>query len=422
MTTSIGTTPTQPVRLAVLAASPIYYQAPLYRRLASDPRLDFTAIFASSASQRPHDAGYGMPIAWDVPQLEGFRTVFLSRSDANPIGGSLLDLIDPDVVHLLRRERFELLWIHGYNFITHLLAAITQLAIGGHLAIREEQTILHPRPSFKEVLKRPVLSALIGRASALLYIGTANRCWFEHYGGRPERLFFTPYSVDNDRLRRERRVLAEHRDQLRTSFGIKEAGPVILTVSRLISKKQPEVLVEAFAQVRREMSCTLVIVGSGELESDLRRVVTSRRIPDVIFTGFLNQSHIAKAYVAADVFALVSREHETWGLVVNEAMNFGLPVIVSDKVGSGYDLVIEGANGFIVPAHSVRDLTDRLRLLVADEELRRRFGANSLSRIASWNYDVAAEGIVRAVAATVGSARWNAAGMSTDAQVDAVQR
>ena len=77
------------------------------------------------------------------------------------------------------------------------------------------------------------------------------------------------------------------------------------------------------------------------------------KIPDVALAGFLNQSELPRAFACADAFVLFSRYGETWGVVVNEAMNFGLPVLVSDKVGSGTDLVQESRNGYVVPAEDV---------------------------------------------------------------------
>jgi glycosyltransferase involved in cell wall biosynthesis len=98
--------------------------------------------------------------------------------------------------------------------------------------------------------------------------------------------------------------------------------------------------------------------------------------------------------------------HETFGVAVNEAMNFGLPVVVSDRVGAGRDLVREGENGFVTAADDLEDLTNRLGDLVDDEGLRDRFGRESLSIISKWDYEAAHRGVVAAIAEAVGSERW----------------
>ena len=88
----------RPIRLAVLAASPMYYHAPLYRALARHPAIELTVIFASSEGLRPHDAGYARPIVWDVTRRADTGTCFFGRADVNSIGGGFFSLRDWDVV------------------------------------------------------------------------------------------------------------------------------------------------------------------------------------------------------------------------------------------------------------------------------------------------------------------------------------
>lgn len=395
-----------PVRLGLLAASPVYYNLPLFRALEADPRVDFDVTFASSGGVRPFDDGYGHSFAWDVNALEGYRSKFLKRAETNPIAGPFFSLHDWDIIADIRRERYEVLWVFGYNFLTHIMAVAAQRAHGGHVLFREEQTTLHPRSLPKTVVKEVALRKLFAQGSAL-YIGSENRRWFEHYGVPDDRLFFTPYAVDNERLQTEAARLSGHRSELKREFGISDsAGPVVLTVGRLIPKKQPFFLLEAYRRVRSQMPAALLIVGSGELEEAMRVKVEEEEIPDVVFAGFLNQSEVTRAYACADVFALLSRENETFGLATNEAMNFRLPVLVSTKVGCAPDLVSHGLNGFIAPAHDCESAAGLLRRLVADQDLRARMGAESLKRVETWTGDRAAGGVLAATADVVGPERW----------------
>ena len=401
---SIGRPSSGPTRarLVLLTASPVYYQVPLYRRLASNPFLDFTVVFASSAGVRPHDGGYGRPITWDVDLLSGYDYVFLRRADTTPIEVRPLQLDILDVIPTIARLRPEVLWLFGYNSLMHFSAAMLQHLRRRPLLFREEQTLLHPRPRWKSAVKHPLLRILFHNAAGL-YIGSNNRDWFLHHGMAKSRMFFVPYCVDNERLQREASALARERDALRHSFGIAaDDGPVILSVSRLIPKKQPEFLLEAFRRVREQQRCTLLLVGSGPLQEQLERRVHDDGIPNVVFGGFVNQTEVAKAYAVADIFALASRLHETWGVVVNEAMNFALPVVVSDRVGSARDLVRDGVNGYVADATDVSTWVDRLSRLVRDAGLRARMGSASLERISDWCYDEAERGVVAAVAAMTG--------------------
>jgi glycosyltransferase involved in cell wall biosynthesis len=180
---------------------------------------------------------------------------------------------------------------------------------------------------------------------------------------------------------------------------------VILTVSRLSATKQPLFLLEAFRRASEKARCVLLIVGSGPMEQELRQRVQLAGIPDVVFAGFLNRTEIARAYAAADMFALLSRERETFGVVVCEAMNFALPVIVSDRVGCASDLVSSNYNGFVVSSRDATEAAAAIEQLVRDVELRSRMGAASQRRISERDVERTAAGVIAAAMDAVGTAR-----------------
>lgn len=385
---------TRPVRVALLAASPVHYRAPLYRLVAADPRVELTAIFAS----REGIDEFGLD------PLSGYPSMFLRRAARTTADGSFLALRDLDIVPVLARGNFDVLWTHGYYSLTHALASAWQRLRRRPLLVREVQTLLHERPRAKEALRATALRALL-HGSYGLYVGSQSRAWFHRYGVPDERLFFVPNSVDNERWRAEAERLGPRREQLRRELGIRaDSGPVILSVGRLVPKKQPQHLLEAFRRVRAERPCTLLLAGDGPLAPLLHEIVARDQIPDVVFAGFLDQREIGRAYAAADVFALVSREHETWGLVVNEALNFGLPVLVSDKVGCAGDLV-RPENGFVVPADDPVGLARTLAELVDSPDLRQRLGSAARGIVDGWRYEVAAAGVLAAVDTAVGATR-----------------
>jgi glycosyltransferase involved in cell wall biosynthesis len=211
-----------------------------------------------------------------------------------------------------------------------------------------------------------------------------------------KRVFPARYCVDNDWFQARAAELAPSRTALRAGFGITDDAPVLLFCGKLIDKKRPLALLEAFAEVRAERPCWLLMVGEGALRPAAEELVRRRRIPGVRMVGFRNQSEIPAAYTAADVFVLPSGLHETWGLVVNEAMNFSLPLIVSDKVGCGQDLVRPGWNGLTVSHRGTSELAEAMKLLVGDPELRRRFGSRSRQLVDRYSIEACADGIVTA--------------------------
>jgi len=376
------------------------YQSHLYRLIAANPIVDLSVIFGSSVGIRAYsDIGFGRHVVqWDADLLAGYQHTFLRKADQNNVGG-FFDLADWDVLTHITRDRYDVLWVHSYTYLTLLLGIAAAKLRGIPVMIREEQTLLHRRPWWKAAVRSLTLRALFLGATGLA-IGSNNRAFFKHYGVPEGRIYLVPYTTDNDEWQREARRLTPTRASIRASFGIRAESPVILFSGKLQSKKQPGMLLEAFRRVRERYLCTLLLVGTGELEHKLRGTVDSQSIPDVIFAGFLNRSEISRAYVAADLLVLPSRINETWGMVVNEAMNFGLPVIVSDKVGCAPDLVENGDNGYVFEHRAVDDLARDLAELVSDSDLRERLGSRSLDRITRWSPQVAADGLVAAAIAS----------------------
>ncbi len=381
------------LRLAHLVSHPIPYQAPLYRELASRPEVDLTVYFYSDASLRGyHDREYGLEIQWDTPLLDGYRSRFPpSATRKGPYGA-------PPNCDLLREvfaERYDAIWIHGYAYANAWLAAAAAALRHSRVLIRDDQTLLHGRPWWKAALKEVALRALFSRAYGL-YVGKQNRRYFRHYGLADERLFPASHCVDNDFFQRRADELQPQRSELRARFGVQADVPLIVSVAKLIPKKAPLVLIEAFERLRARRPCALLMVGEGSLRPVAEELVERRAIADVHFSGFLNQSEVSAAYAAADVFCLPSVVHETWGLAVNEALNFGLPVVVSDKVGCAADLVRPGWNGFVVPAGEPQPLAEALETLVADEGLRCSFGRRGRELVSEYSIESCADGIIAA--------------------------
>jgi glycosyltransferase involved in cell wall biosynthesis len=383
------------VRVAHLVSHPVQYFAPLYAELASRPELDLVVFFFSDLTAREyHDPGFGRNLSWDRPLLEGYKWKTYSRVRPR-IRESVKSVPNWSLVKEVTSGSYDVVWVHGYANPTSLAALIASAAKRIPYLVRDEQTLIHRRRLHRRLLRaallRPVFSAGAG-----LYIGKANKQFFLHYGMKEKRLFSAPYSVDNAYFSQRALQLASDRESIRSRFGIADEAPVILFSGKFIDKKQPLLLIEAFKAVRDRHNCWLLLVGDGPLRRSIEAYASENGVPSVLLPGFLNQTELPAAYVAADIFVLPSNLNETWGLVVNEAMNFSLPIIVSDKVGCGADLVKPGRNGFVFPSGDARLLIEAIETLVKDDELRRAFGHQSRAIIESYAITDTADGIVNA--------------------------
>jgi glycosyltransferase involved in cell wall biosynthesis len=159
------------------------------------------------------------------------------------------------------------------------------------------------------------------------------------------------------------------------------AGNVrFLYCGQLIPRKGVDLLMRAFCEVAEQHhNVTLTLVGDGPLQSELAAAVPEPLRPQVRFTGFQPVDALPKFFADADVFVIPSR-HDGWGVVVNQAVAAGLPVIASDAVGAAADLVAEGKNGYIVPAGETAPLAAAMRLIVSQPDQIDAFSEQSRRR------------------------------------------
>lgn len=398
-----------PYRLAILGSHPIQYFAPLYRRLAREPDIDLTVYYCSRQGLEAYaDEGFGgQRVQWDIPLLEGYRHRFLPNRSRAPRLGGFWSLFNPAIIGELRRNRYDALWVHGHNYSTYVMAYLAARLFGIPIFTRGETHLLLQRPRLKRLLRRPLLGLLYAQASACLAIGSRNAGFYRHHGVPDRKIFTVPYTVDNERFIELADANRPRRREIRSSLGIDPDLPVVLFASKFTRRKHPMDLLEAKARLQEAgQRCSLVYVGAGEEEARLRRFVTERKLPDVHFLGFRNQSELPEIYAMSDVFVLPS-ENEPWGLIINEVMCAGVAIVASDEIGAVADLVRPGENGELFKARDVEALAGILGRLVENPALMADMGRRSREIIEHWSYERCVEG-VRAALASTGPARGGA--------------
>jgi len=171
--------------------------------------------------------------------------------------------------------------------------------------------------------------------------------------------------------------------EIRKEIGIPEDKQVILYSGRLSPEKSPFHILEAYRLID-STNKALVFVGDGNLREEMEEYVAANNMESVYFCGFQSRKEITKYYVMADVLVLSSKR-ETWGMVINEALCFGLPVVVSDQVGAGKDLVREGYNGFLFRHGDLEGIANALNQIFAlTEDEMKKFSERSLEIITEW--------------------------------------
>jgi glycosyltransferase involved in cell wall biosynthesis len=395
----------RPIRLAYFVSHPIQYQAPLLRRIADEPDIDLTAFFSSDVSVRGYvDSGFRVRVEWDVPLLEGYKYEFLPRIRETDHPGFTRPL-NWGILSRLRKGRFDAVWVFGYDRLSSLNAILAARLLGLPVILQGESNLgSRKRSKLVRAVKRVIAPLLKNSISCVVPIGKLNEKYWRHYLGEDFSMFPMPYSVDNEFFSRRSLEAEPHRQDLCRELDLETDRPVILFASKLQTRKRCIDLVEAYIRLCPgpgiDPHAYLLIVGDGEERQNLEARVRNSGLSSIRFLGFRNQTELPSIYNLCDVFVLPS-VHETWGLIVNEVMNAGRAVIVTDRVGCQPDLVHDGFNGFVVPVSDVEVLAERLRRLIADPELRKSMGANSRRLIHRYSYDRDIAGLRQALTYSV---------------------
>lgn len=379
-------------RIIFLLSHPIQYFSPFFQLMAKDEQIDLMVLYCSDENVKGHiDKGFGVDVKWDIPLLDGYNYRFLKNNSLKPsLFNGFWGLLNFEIFNVLRKERGSFLVIHGWNYATNFLAIIASKLYGLKLCLRGEnplnqellksKSILFLRKIFFKYIFFPLFNYFF-------YIGNQNKQLYKYYGVDENKLIFTPYAVDNERFKSEYEKNFEKKTEIRSELSLPIDKIIVLTSGKYIIKKRPMDLLKAFKLLNNN-EIALVFLGEGELRKEMEEYIINNKLNNVFLTGFKNQSEVGKYFAAADIFVLPSGVGETWGLVLNEAMNFALPVIVSDVPGSAYDLVIDNENGYKFICGNIEDLALKIKLLISKKEIIRVFGNMSKDLIKNYSFDI----------------------------------
>ena len=349
------------------------------------------------------DKGFGVAVKWDVPLLDGYQYEFLPALRDNATQ-SVTSPISRGILKRLRgsdgRPAYDLLWVHGYSTVNTMHGMLAAKSLGIPVLLRAESWLRdRSRTGVKLRAKGAFFAGLEQMVDGVLSIGTLNREYWQHYFGDRVPLFDMPYAVDNEFFQKKSRDAAAGRGELMAELKLEAGRKVILFASKLQHRKHCDHLLDAYKQLLAKVDCGpapyLVIVGDGEAREDLEKAAVG--LEGVRFCGFRNQSELPRFFDLASVFVLPSR-HEPWGLIVNEVMNAGRTVIVSDDVGCHPDLITNGVEGFVYPVGDVGALMEALWKVVDTPGLAEQMGQNALARISAWGFEQDVAGLRQAVA------------------------
>jgi glycosyltransferase involved in cell wall biosynthesis len=393
----------RPLRLLIVVTHFVQYVSPLYRRMAMDQRIELLVAYCSThGAEVGMDPEFGVALAWDTPVTDGFSYVVVPNRSPWPGLGRFWGCFNPGMWRLLRDGKFDAVYVTGYYVASQWIALLAAKRFGVPIILSTDAHSLVSRrvqSPLAQAVKRRIVRRIFRMADVVMAMSSGGIEYLKSLLGDSdgaERIRLSRYVVDNDWWTDQ--AARADRAAVRALWDVPAEASVVLFCAKLQEWKRPNDVLQAFAAAAVPDSY-LVFAGSGplgpRLEADAKQIGITDRVR---FLGFVNQSALPGAYVACDLLVLPSG-HEPFGLVVNEAMICGRPVVVSDSVGAARDLVREGETGFIFPTGNVEALAAILRQVLPDSKRLARMGSAARSRMETWSPREYVEDIVAAVEA-----------------------
>ncbi|MCX5701463.1 MAG: glycosyltransferase family 4 protein [Candidatus Omnitrophica bacterium] len=272
--------------------------------------------------------------------------------------------------------------VSGYHYLVTIEALLYARINEIPITLWSESHLLSGfiKNSLADLYKKNIIS----RFDSYITCGTAAKRQNIYYGAKPEKIVMGSNSVDLEWFMKKHKEIQDNEiSQMKRKYPSKN----ILYVGAFIKRKGVISLIAAFEKLDMA-NVGLILVGEGKEKDKYLKYIKEYNIKNVFFEGFVQKEDIVKYYKLADVFVLPSF-NETWGLVVNEAMACGLPVLSSKYAGVTEDLVKEGVNGYSFSPNKIDELVEKLKFILSNNELREKMGAKSLEIIKDktvWNY------------------------------------
>ena len=281
---------------------------------------------------------------WSSAEMKTFKPVFL-----NGVRVGADKFLSFGVLTLLR-EKWDFVITGMYSTPTIMLAIEYMRIKKIPFIFNADGGFVRDENKFSYLFKKHFISA----ASAWLSTGKATTDYLVHYGAARENCYVYPFtSVSKSEIKNV--VIKEEKLRLKEKNGIKEKECVV-SVGQFIKRKGFDVLIKAV----KELPDVGVYIIGGEPTNEFIGLKTAYALENLHFVGFKTKDELSEYYSVADLFVLPTRE-DIWGLVVNEAMSYGLPVITTNRCISGLEMVVDGKTGYIVESENVEQLSEAIK-------------------------------------------------------------
>jgi glycosyltransferase involved in cell wall biosynthesis len=334
-----------------------------FNNLAATTNLDFIVYFLSEPAKnrkwKKNDFSYN----FTFKQLTGYK-IYVPGNDHSYFH------FNTDVISHLKKDKPTIVLSFGWNYLATWTAFLYCKSNGISFGLISESTAFEP--SLQRVITRPLVSTLVKHSDYLFAISTRAKKYFLQLGAQKQKIktiFSTSYQPAQVPLHSEIR-------QTKQQLGITNRDFVVLYVGQMIQRKGIDTLLKVAKELQNNKRIHFVLVGYGDLTSTILAQKKLHQLNNLHLVSYTDPKQIWRYYFSADNFILASYE-ETWGLVVNEAMEAGLPLLLSDRVGSSEDLLQHTKNGYRFSAGDSATVTSYINDLATNPKLVKQMGKMS---------------------------------------------
>lgn len=312
---------------------------------------------------------------WLHEKTNNFNSVFLKGKKIGPDSAVCFN-----VLKYLDRTKYDIVIVGGYSTPTGMIAI-------SYMRFWRIPFILNADGGFinknENIIKKYIKKSFITSATYWFSSGNKTTEYLKYYGAKQKCILKYPLTsvLEKDILKKP--INAYEKMLLRQSLNITEEK-IILAVGQFVYRKGFDVLIKSCGKIPKDYG--VYIVGGAPTQEYLKLKNNLLLGDNVHFVGFQSKDELKEYYLASDIFVLPTRE-DVWGLVINEAMAYGLPVITTDKCIAGLELVQDCKNGFIVPTEDHVELVEKINVILSNTDVYRRMSQKSLEIIREYTIE-----------------------------------
>ena len=373
-------------KVALITNIPTPYRISLFEKLAKHPSISLYVYFNAITEKNR---------VWRIALDHRFKYKILPGYNITYQGWAPSTYhINPSIINELTSSNYDAVISGGYdsftNQVSFLLCKIKKIPF-----ILWSGSTINERNLMRRITL-PLIKYIVRHSDSFIAYGTKAKEYLISLGAHHKDIFIAYNTVDTNFFMQQCLFLKNNKNKILYEIGLQNKK-IVLYIGQLIKCKDLKTLIKAYSKLKQELDAALLIIGDGPLKNDLENYCVKENVYDVYFIGFKPKKELPKYYVISDLFVLPSI-NEIWGLVLNEAMSCGLPVITTDKVGASVDLIQNGVNGIIVESKNVEQLYLAMKKILNSPKLIKSMGKKSRQLVEeNFRLDHAVNGFISAI-------------------------